>query len=175
MRAGAIDRVDAQCHAHPAERLRPSGAVHVPVELVESGVGEALDDIHLAVGDDVRLAAVHEGVVAESDAEEFFVELGRVRNGLPELVDDTFDGRVKLHAVPVLGDVAVEAAVLVELGVHRHDRLDDPQPRVAVGILRQHVVGVERLELEVVHVAFERLSRLPQGRPRARHRRLRRR
>jgi hypothetical protein len=138
---------------------RPNGCAHpvdVPVELVGARVGEGLHDIHLLVADDVRLPAVHVGVVAEADAEEVVVVLGRVRHRLPELVDDRLHIRVQLHAVAVLRDVAVEALVLVEVGEDGDDGLGHLEVRVALRVTREHPVRIERLDVEVIQVLRRR-------------------
>ncbi len=56
--------------AHPAERLRPAGAVDVPVELVDRGIVGLEGHVVLRVRDHVGLLAVHEVVGAHGDEQE---------------------------------------------------------------------------------------------------------
>ena len=114
-----------QLGAHPAERLRPAGAVDVPVELVDRRVVGLEGHVVLGVADDVRLLAVHEVVGGDGDEQELavLVGLGLERAGRARGIRHRLDVEVGGMPLVVERDRPADAAVLVELGEHRDERL----------------------------------------------------
>ena len=125
---GSDLRVDGQGGRDVAERLRPAGAVDLPIELLERGIRRFESDVELLVGDHVGLRAVHVVVGGDRHLEELVsaVFAGRFGVGvafLTVLVGHADQFEVGRMPVVVGGDGAPDAAVLVGRGEPGHDRL----------------------------------------------------
>ena len=54
-------------------------------------------------------------------------------------------------AIEALRDSSFDAMILVEIGKFSHQRFADPQVRVFLGVALQVVIGIERVEAEIIN------------------------
>ena len=168
--SGREGPVQVEARRDRAERLGPIDAVDVPVEL-QPGVGEVPRHVFECVRDHIRLTSVHVRVGARDDRERSvdILRLALARHTV--LVGDRLQPRVERLVIVRVGDEAADAAVLVALGEDGDDRLDDLEPTRAVIGAGEGVVGVERVECEVVDVTGDGREGAIRGCRERRHRR----